>query len=540
MSLFIVGYDIGGTKCSVVLADVSNGICIVDKAMFLTESAKGYPEAQALLFRHTYELLERNCVSAKNIAAFGVSCGGPLVSHTGTICSPPNLPDWDNVEICKDIEREFGAQAYLLNDANACALVEWQLGAGRGVKNMLFLTMGTGFGAGIIAEGVLLNGASGMAGEVGHVRMKDDGPMGYGKSGSVEGFCSGAGIAKQAKSYTEEKLSLGIIPKWVADGVSLEDISAKTISEYAKAGDDFAKEIFATVGKNLGHALSMLIDIFNPERIVIGGIFVRCEDLLRESMEVAIAQEALNFSRVACKVMPAETGEDLGDLASVITAWYGMGIECKPLSPVEKQGVLAHYEKLFTRYPSLVPLKEKIMQAYLYLENSYKNEGKLLVCGNGGSAADADHIVGELMKGFYKRRSLNKRDIDLLGEVGNRLQGTLAAISLTQHTALTTAFANDVDPTLIFAQQVYGYGKRGDVFIGLSTSGNSANVVQGAKVANAVGMRTIGLTGESKSEMMDICDVCINVTGDSTAGIQELHLPIYHTLCAMLEEEFFG
>jgi len=539
MKRFIVGYDIGGTKCSVVLSDASNGICIIDKRLFLTALGKDYSEVRKLLFEYTYELINKHSLSHKDIAAFGIGCGGPLDSNLGMIYSPPNLPGWDDVAICEDIEKEFGTKAYLLNDANACALVEWKLGAGRGVSNMIFLTMGTGFGAGIIAGGALLGGANGMAGEVGHIRLKDNGPEGYGKAGSIEGFCSGAGIAKQAKKYTEEKLANGITPKWIADGLPIEEISAKVISEYAKAGDESAKEIFEAAGRNLGLALAMLIDIFNPERIVIGGIFMRCEDLLRKAMEESVKSEALEFSRRACEILPAKTGEDLGDLASVMTACYQMDIECEPLSYTEKPEVMEHFESLFRRYSSLLPVKEKIMQGYCYMVNAYKNGGKLLICGNGGSAADADHIVGELMKGFYKRRDLSSKDIEILGEVGNKLQGALSAIALTQHNALSTAFANDADPTLVFAQQVYGYGKRGDVLWALSTSGNSKNVVHAVKTAKALGLRTIGMTGGNKSELTDICDICINVPGAKAAEVQELHLPVYHTLCAMLEEEFF-
>jgi len=204
-----------------------------------------------------------------------------------------------------------------------------------------------------------------------------------------------------------------------------------------------------------------------------------------------------------------------------------------------KEGVKLHYDKLFDRYPVLDRFKEKIMHAFNTISCSYHNGGKLLVCGNGGSAADADHIVGELMKGFYKSRELCNADKKKFGMIGEKLQGALPTIALTQHTALSTAFANDEDPTILFAQQVYGYGKPGDVLIGISTSGNSANVINAIKTAKAVGMATIGLTGEKQSQMSTLCDICIDVPALITAEIQELHLPVYHTLCAMLEEEFF-
>ena len=198
-----------------------------------------------------------------------------------------------------------------------------------------------------------------------------------------------------------------------------------------------------------------------------------------------------------------------------------------------------HLTHLIERYPALAQMRGAIEQAYRILEECYENGSKLLVCGNGGSAADSDHIVGELMKGFYKQRMLPEEERKRFGEQGEKLQGALPAIALTQHGALSTAFLNDVDPAMVFAQQVYGYGQGGDVFLGLSTSGNSANVVLAAKVAAAKGMKVITMTGRNGGKLKELSDVCMIVTAQVTADIQEYHLPVYHTLCAMLEEHFF-
>lgn len=198
-----------------------------------------------------------------------------------------------------------------------------------------------------------------------------------------------------------------------------------------------------------------------------------------------------------------------------------------------------HLTHLIKRYPALAQMRGAIEQAYRILEECYENGSKLLVCGNGGSAADSDHIVGELMKGFYKQRMLPEEERKRFGEQGEKLQGALPAIALTQHGALSTAFLNDVDPAMVFAQQVYGYGRGGDVFLGLSTSGNSANVVLAAKVAAAKGMKVITMTGRNGGKLKELSDVCMIVPAQVTADIQEYHLPVYHTLCAMLEEHFF-
>ncbi len=199
-----------------------------------------------------------------------------------------------------------------------------------------------------------------------------------------------------------------------------------------------------------------------------------------------------------------------------------------------------HVMQLAARYPALEDLKDEVRDAYGILCSCYASGGKVLVCGNGGSASDAEHIVGELMKGFRSPRPLPEAEKDGLGELGERLQGALPAIALTGQPALSTAYANDVDPVMVFAQQVYGYGRAGDVLLALTTSGNSANVLCAARVAQHRGMKVIGLTGRDGGKLRDLCSVCLIVPGKETAEIQEYHLPIYHTLCAMLEEYFFG
>lgn len=203
--------------------------------------------------------------------------------------------------------------------------------------------------------------------------------------------------------------------------------------------------------------------------------------------------------------------------------------------------------ELIERYPVLEANRDEIHQAYHILEKSYQDGKKLLVAGNGGSAADAEHIVGELMKCFTKGRPLDqklkKRLVDLDGELGEtlseKLEGALPAISLNLNIGLSTAFLNDVDGRLILAQEVNGYGNEGDVFMGISTSGNAENINYAAVIARAKGLKTIALTGKDGGKLKDRVDVAIIVKEMETYKIQELHLPVYHALCAMLEERFF-
>lgn len=210
--------------------------------------------------------------------------------------------------------------------------------------------------------------------------------------------------------------------------------------------------------------------------------------------------------------------------------------------------LMKHIDLLVERYPSLESAKNDIVAAYLLLEESYENGGKLLVAGNGGSAADAEHIVGELMKGFKLSRKpetdfaerLVAENQELGSVLAENLQGALPTIALDGHPALSTAYMNDCEPLLCFAQQVNGYGKSGDVFLGISTSGNSKNVLYAATTAHAKGMKVIGLTGAKDSKLKDMSDVCIKAPQTETYMIQELHLPIYHCLCLMLENKFFS
>jgi len=206
-----------------------------------------------------------------------------------------------------------------------------------------------------------------------------------------------------------------------------------------------------------------------------------------------------------------------------------------------------HLDELMERYPALSTIRTDIEAAYRALSDCFASGGKLLVCGNGGSAADADHIVGELMKGYLKRRPvpdevqvrLRAADSTLGPALAEHLQGALPAVNLTAGSALLSAFGNDVRPELAYAQAAFGHGRKGDVLLGISTSGNASNVRSALVVGRAVGMTTIGLTGRGGGAMAGLCDILVAVPASRTFEIQELHLPVYHCLCAMVEDRFF-
>ncbi len=213
-----------------------------------------------------------------------------------------------------------------------------------------------------------------------------------------------------------------------------------------------------------------------------------------------------------------------------------------------EQRLVKHVDNLINRYPILLECRNDIICAYEVLEEAYKNDKKLLIAGNGGSAADSEHIAGELMKRFMIARPVNKEFADkLIGvdsvrglELAHNLERGLMAIPLVAHEALSTAYINDVDGLGVFAQQLYGFGREGDVFLGISTSGNSKNVLSATVVARALSIKVIGLTGKNGGELARVADVAIKVPEEETYKIQELHLPVYHCLCMMLEDCFFG
>jgi glucokinase len=316
----LLGIDIGGTKCAIILGKIESEdeIKIVDKTAMPTD--KPVFEMIEHLFDEADALLTKNNVSIDCISGIGISCGGPLNSKTGRILSPPNLLGWDNIPIVQITENRFNVKTYLQNDANAGAIAEWKFGAGKGYKNLIFLTFGTGNGAGLILDGKLYSGTNDLAGESGHIRLAEMGPVGFGKAGSFEGFCSGGGITQLAQIKVREKLQMGEAVSFCKNVEGLNNLTAKTVADAAFKGDALALEIYNICGFYLGRGLSVLIDILNPEIIVLGGIYGRAKELLEPAMYKVIETEALILSYKTCKIVSAELGERIGDMAALSLA----------------------------------------------------------------------------------------------------------------------------------------------------------------------------------------------------------------------------
>ncbi|MGI5869459.1 MAG: ROK family protein [Kiritimatiellia bacterium] len=295
----LVGIDIGGTKCALSIgASEEDSIRILHREEFPT---------QGLAWQEALEEFGRRIDAVRrprsfDIAAIGISCGGPLDSTRGLILSPPNLPGWDRVPVVKFFSDRYHVPTKLQNDANACACAEWTFGAGRGAKNMVFITIGTGFGAGIVIDGKLYSGTNDNAGEIGHIRLAPTGPVGYNKAGSAEGFCSGGGIARLAK---------------IRKGL---DITAKELFARVRAGDPDCTEIFRESAEKLAMALAFLIDVLNPEVISLGGLYMRNADLYEPILEPILESETLPFARQVCRIVPAGLGENIGDYAALAVA----------------------------------------------------------------------------------------------------------------------------------------------------------------------------------------------------------------------------
>ena len=298
MIRYLLGFDIGGTKCAVILGHTDGDKIRINERIFF--STLDGPEPNLLKLESTArELIARHGCRPD---AIGISCGGPLDSRRGIILGPFNLPGWNHVAITERFSQAFSVPVYLQNDANACAYAEWKWGAGQGADSMVFLTFGTGMGAGLILNRQLYSGCCDLAGEIGHVRMAEDGPVGYGKGGSFEGFCSGGGIIQLAREQG-----------FAAD-------NANQVFEAAASGNPAARRVVETTAHQLGRGLALIVDLLNPERIVIGSIFARRADQLWPIAEKVLRQEAISAGVAACRVVPALLGEQVGDYAALSIA----------------------------------------------------------------------------------------------------------------------------------------------------------------------------------------------------------------------------
>jgi glucokinase len=312
MEKVFLGVDVGGTKTAVILS--ARPPESLGRIEFATSPELGPERALRLIVESARSLLAEHGAGVK---AIGVSCGSPLDRVNGIIQAPPNLPTWVDVDIRSFLAGAFDAPCQVENDANAGAVAEHRFGAGVGADHMVFLTLGTGLGAGIIANGALYLGAKGDAGEIGHVRLSATGPVGYHKAGSIEGWSSGGGIAQLAGMVLERSRRASSLR-------DVENVTARDVGMAAQAGDAVALGILRQSGERLGQTLAMLIDVLNPQRIVLGGLAWRMGEPFMAPMRRVMEREALPQTLLACEVVPALLGEKIGDVSAMCVA---MGLE---------------------------------------------------------------------------------------------------------------------------------------------------------------------------------------------------------------------
>lgn len=313
----LLGFDIGGTKCAVIISTPTLNIIAKTR---LDTNRPAYDMIETL-FTEAEALLNQHQLTPADLTGIGISCGGPLSSKKGLILSPPNLVGWDNIPIVDMTTKRFNNKPTLLqNDANACAVAEWKYGAGRGADNLIFLTFGTGMGAGLILDGRLYSGPSDLAGEVGHIRLASMGPVGFGKAGSFEGYCSGGGIAQLGQIKARERIQVGQTVSYCKSLEDLPSITAQTIAEAALRGDPTARAVFELSAEYLGRAIALFVDLLNPELILLGSIYGRARPLIDPKMHEVIQREAYHGSLENFRILPAGLGESIGDMAALSLA----------------------------------------------------------------------------------------------------------------------------------------------------------------------------------------------------------------------------
>ena len=319
MKTYVVGIDIGGTKLATVVADSTGHI--FSKVRKPTLAERGPEYALQLLFDMVRETINLAGLEQKSISAIGVSCGGPLDTKTGVVYSPPNLPGWDALPLKAQLESEFEIPVTIENDANASALAEYRFGGGRGYNAVLYMTMSTGIGGGIVIDGQIYRGANDSAGEVGHQILLPDGPLcGCGKRGCLEALCSGPAIARRARTAIQEQLAekntLATTLLNLADG-RIEAVKSEHVLAAARTGDVLALQLVDETAYYMGWGIANLVNVLNPDIVLLGTIAIAAGDLLLNPIRKTVSEFAMTRPAEAVKIAPAQLGEALGDLAAI-------------------------------------------------------------------------------------------------------------------------------------------------------------------------------------------------------------------------------
>ena len=516
----ILGIDIGGTNLGAAVATPDGRVLA---SLRRPSQATDGPDAMIdRVVDMGRAAIAETGVALEDVAAIGISCGGPLDPPRGLVLNALNNPGWVDVPVVDRVQAALGRPTYLENDANAAALAEHRFGAGRGVRNLVYLTISTGLGGGAIVDGRLIHGEDGNAGELGHLVVRVNGrPCHCGSFGCIEAYCSGTSIAERAR----EALSApGSTSRMHAAGGSV--VRAEDVVLAARADDPLACALWAETTEVLGAGIVSMIHAFNPRLVLMGGGVAKAGNMLFEPIRRIVSEQAMPWLADRVAIEPAQLGDLSGVLGAVVVALdgveaHGSGVSrhmaassSRKTDPADDVDVWDEHQRVVSDSSALRPqvrlLAEKLFQA---LESGHK----LITFGNGGSAAEAQHFAAELLGRFGATRR------------------PLPAIALTSDPSTITAIANDFGYEDVFARQVEALAEAGDVAIGITTSGGSESVVRGLRAARARGAVAVAWTGANSGRAGEASDLVLAVPSTTTARIQEVHTLATHTICGIVD-----
>lgn len=513
----IVGLDIGGTKTAILEGTFEAEI--IQRREIATLAQESFDSTFERICAEVDAVLNAARQANHTVKALSVSIGGPLKIAEGIILQPPHLPNWVDVPLKSLLERRYQLPVYVEHDGNAGALAEFYFGAARGYRNVIFLTAGTGLGGGLILDGRIYRGSSDTAGEVGHIRLSDTGPVEYGKEGSWEAYCSGAGLVKLAHQ---------MFPSHWQQSLTTRELVTSAID-----GGQRAREVISRAGEWLGRGLAILVDTLNPEVIVLGSLGGALGDLYLDPARAIVQAECLPQPASICHIIPAELGSRIGDVAALVAAIDAFRTCGNPEEHIHEDtkqtmslpgkstdnGFNTALAESVSVQSRLVDIADTIEVSAQAICKALQNGHKVIVCGNGGSAAQAQHLAGELV-----------------GKYGPVRQ-SLPSIALTADSGVVTCIANDFGYDQLFSRQVEAFTQEGDIVVGITTSGRSLNVLKALEVGHARGAITIALAGQA-GLVNGIADIVVSVPSDSTARIQEGHAFIVHYWCDVVDAVF--
>jgi glucokinase len=503
----VLGLDVGGTKLAAGVLDL-DASARDDRAVLLSRRDTPSHREQgpdAMLDRLIalgQEALAAAGASVPDLGAVGIACGGPLDPVHGVIRSPMNLPDWHDVPIVARVESALGVRAAVDNDGTAAALAEHRFGAGRGHDDLVYFTISTGIGGGVISGGRAVRGASGNATELGHLRVAPvDHPCACGRRGCLEGFASGTNIAERARAAIRAGESSALAS--LAGGP--DAITAENVVQAAAGGDALATRIWNESIEAIGAGVVDAIHAFDPSVVILGGGVTRAGEALFAPVRRHVADQGMRPEARGVPVVPAALGDDLGIVAAAMVAVDRFGLAIGGGAHQDVADHLRGAEAVRALLPDVGGVGERLITALA-------RGGRVVAFGNGGSAADAQHLAAELVGHFRRDRA------------------ALPALALTTDPSVVTAIANDFDWDDVFARQVEAQVRPGDVVIAISTSGEAENVIRGVLAARTAGAETVALTGGTGGRLAGEVDLALAMPATTTARIQELHGLVIHLL----------